>query len=539
MSLVGRLEDLGLGEILQIVALSGKSGILHITSKKREGKIYFYKGKVVTAYSDAYKVNLGELLVHKGYITPEILKKALELQNKSDKKVKLGAILINHFNIPKEKVEECVTELIEKAVFSLFYWLEGEFRFELTDDIVEDQLTVDLLQYDLPKARGLNPQFLAMEGTRLLDEGQLENVIKEGEKIKPILIEKTEEVTTKILEPYLLYIDDNPFFLNLFKKTLEKKFKIEVAEGVEKGFDAYKRLKREQKNLFVLVSLYMRKPDGNGILGGFDLVQRLYDEGEKKLIVVSEYALPEVEDKLKLLNINVIKKPKRSEITKENVAEQMDFFIKTLQATIKDFDSTKMDTHVSQWDKEIKDEFEIQENKSNIVTTPGLTILKSMIAELSQVSTGNEIILLILRLASEIMPRGVLLAVKTNSLHGLGQFGLEGFIDQPQKTVRNLVLPIKGFFSDVINNNIPIKCGPPQKDDVYQLFIEKIGGKTPTEIFLAPIISNGKAVAIFYGDNLPDKEPIRDTDALEIFLSQAGLTMERLILEKKAKEEQN
>ncbi len=539
MSLVGRLEDLGLGEILQIVALSGKSGILHITSKKREGKIYFYKGKVVTAYSDAYKVNLGELLVHKGYITPEILKKALELQNKSAEKAKLGAILINHFNIPKEKIEECVTELIEKAVFSLFYWLEGEFRFELTDDVVEDQLSVDLLQYDLPKARGLNPQFLAMEGSRLLDEGQLETVIKESEEIKPVLVEKKEEIAPISLEPYLLYIDDNPFFLNLFKKTLEKKFKIEVAEGLEKGYEAYKRLKSQEKNLFVLVSLYMRKPDGSGILGGFDLVQRLYDEGEKRIIVVSEYALPEAEEKLKLLNINIIKKPKRSEITKENVSEQIDFFIKTLQATIKEFDKTKIDTSISQWDKEIKDEFEIEENKSNIVTTPGLKILKSMIAELSQVSTGNEIILLILRLASEIMPRGVLLAVKTNSLHGLGQFGLEGFIDQPQKTVRNLVLPLKGFFNDVIINNFPLKSNPPQNDDVYQLFLEKIGGKMPTEIFLAPIISNGKTVALFYGDNLPNKEPIRDTDALEIFLTQAGLTMERLILEKKAKEEQN
>jgi CheY-like chemotaxis protein len=539
MSLVGRLEDLGLGEILQIVALSGKSGILHITSKKREGKIYFYKGKVVTAYSDAYKVNLGELLVHKGYITPEILEKALDFQNKTDKKAKLGAILINHFNIPKEKIEECVTELIEKAVFSLFYWLEGEFRFELTDDIVEDQLCVDLLQYDLTKSRGLNPQFLAMEGSRLLDEGQLENVIKESEQIKPIVIEKEEKEAAKAIEPYLLYIDDNPFFLNLFQKTLEKKFKIEVANGIEKGFEAYKRLKNEDKNPFVLVSLYMRKPDGSGILGGFDLVQRIYDEGYRRLIVVSEYALPEIEEKLKLLNINVIKKPKRSEITKENVAEQVDFFIKTLQATLKEFDDSNIDTSISQWDKEIKDEFEIEENKSNIVTTPGLTILKSMIAELSQVSTGNEIILLILRLASEIMPRGVLLAVKTNTLHGLGQFGLEGFIDQPQKTVRNLVLPLKGFFNDIANNNLPFKSTPPQNDEVYQLFLERIGGKIPTEIFLAPIISSGKTVAIFYGDNLPEKEPIRDTDALEIFLTQAGLTMERLLLEKKAKEEQN
>jgi hypothetical protein len=38
-----------------------------------------------------------------------------------------------------------------------------------------------------------------------------------------------------------------------------------------------------------------------------------------------------------------------------------------------------------------------------------------------------------------------------------------------------------------------------------------------------------------YGDNLPGEEPIGDTDALEIFLSQAGLAMEKGILERKLK----
>lgn len=538
MSLVGRLEDLGLGEILQIVALSGKSGILHVKSHKREGRIYFYKGKVVTAYSDAYRVNLGELLIHKGYVTPDILKQALQYQQSSNKKYKLGWILINNFNIPKEKIEECVTELIEKSVFSLFYWLEGEFRFELTDDIVEDELTVDLLQYDLPKAKGLNPQFLAMEGSRLVDEGQLENVIKEPEiaKLDTIEVPVSEQPLTK---PVLLLIDDNNFFANVTKKFLEKNYEVEIADNIDDAFKKYSSLKDAGKRVLPIVSLFIIKPDGSGILGGLDIIEKMLNQGETNIITTCEYSLPEIEEKLRAKKINIIKKPKRRELTKENITEQMSFFIKALEATIKEVDISPIQKmQITNWDKDLKEEFEITEDTRKIETTPGLTILKSMIAELGQVSSGNEIILLILRLASEIMPRGVLFAIKSDSIHGLGQFGLEKFIEQPLKVVKNLSIPLKGFFREIISSSIPFK-GLPEEDENFLFLLEKLGGQRPTEVFFAPIISGGKVIALFYGDNLPDKEPIRDTDALEIFLTQAGITMERLLLEKKAKGELN
>ena len=51
----------------------------------------------------------------------------------------------------------------------------------------------------------------------------------------------------------------------------------------------------------------------------------------------------------------------------------------------------------------------------------------------------------------------------------------------------------------------------------------------------------GKVVALLYGDNVPGNGPIPDTDSLEIFLSQAGLAMERALLQRrlqgKAREE--
>ena len=69
MSLVGSLEDLGLGDILQIVSLSRKSGLLLIHSEEGEGRIVFCDGLVRAAYVKGEPENLRSLLVEAGFIS--------------------------------------------------------------------------------------------------------------------------------------------------------------------------------------------------------------------------------------------------------------------------------------------------------------------------------------------------------------------------------------------------------------------------------------------------------------------------------------
>ena len=49
-------------------------------------------------------------------------------------------------------------------------------------------------------------------------------------------------------------------------------------------------------------------------------------------------------------------------------------------------------------------------------------------------------------------------------------------------------------------------------------------------------MAGGKVRVILYGDSLPDDQPLPPTQTLEIFLTQAGLTLERVLLEKKLQE---
>jgi hypothetical protein len=56
---------------------------------------------------------------------------------------------------------------------------------------------------------------------------------------------------------------------------------------------------------------------------------------------------------------------------------------------------------------------------------------------------------------------------------------------------------------------------------------------------VAPIESNQQVVAVVYGDNLPDAAPIGETISLEIVLHEAGLALERALLERALAEAAN
>ena len=78
MSLVGSLEDLGLGDILQIVSLSRKSGLLALRTEAGEGHIVFTNGLVRAAYRKGEAADLRSLLVGGGFLPEDEFEQAAE-----------------------------------------------------------------------------------------------------------------------------------------------------------------------------------------------------------------------------------------------------------------------------------------------------------------------------------------------------------------------------------------------------------------------------------------------------------------------------
>ncbi|NMC75483.1 MAG: hypothetical protein GYA56_14165, partial [Geobacteraceae bacterium] len=166
-----------------------------------------------------------------------------------------------------------------------------------------------------------------------------------------------------------------------------------------------------------------------------------------------------------------------------------------------------------------------------------VSLLRSMLEELNNPELEGGITLLVLRFAAEFMNRAVVFLVGEDGIRGLGQFGVVDPDGHADARVRDLFIPLKSdpFFSRAIDSKMAIKA-PPDGTEWNRYLLNELGGGTPEEMFLGPVISEGKVVALLYGDNLPERRAIGDTDSLEIFLSQAGLAMEKCLLQQRLKE---
>jgi hypothetical protein len=158
-----------------------------------------------------------------------------------------------------------------------------------------------------------------------------------------------------------------------------------------------------------------------------------------------------------------------------------------------------------------------------------------MLQELNNPALGGGIILLVLRFASELMNRAVIFFVKGEEVVGLGQFGLD-LSGNADDLVRQIKVPagVDSVFKKAIAEFTP-KHTVFSDSEWDRYLVDQLGGQHPEEIFIGPIISEGNVVAIIYGDNLPEKKKVGDTESFEIFLSQAGMAMERALLERRLK----
>jgi len=566
MSLVGNLEDLGLGEILQIVSLSRKSGILSLHSREREGKVVFRQGQVISASSSAYRENLGELLIREGVITLQTLREALSFQEDQQSRQRLGTILIKQFNVSAESIEGCVRQQIEAVAYSLFTWAEGTFDFELREDVeTVDDAKMDPLHFMLQQ--GLNPQFLAMEGSRIIDEqrhrGELpdDGVVAAAESADDNVDfafdlmsgEPSEAAADQVPPPaqpaaevvaaderLMLLVDDDEATRDAIAQILgDNGYSVVALSKSEETLIQVDTLWRAGKRPTVMVDLIMPKMDGSGVLGGLELLEILKNNfPDLPVLVMADYRSADAERKVRELGFAYIVKPRKLETADAGVMEA--FSGKLIPAICKVESGEK----TVEWSDKINigDELRLEMGDELTPEAPrgpqstGISMLRGMLEELNNPSLGGGIILLVLRFASEFMNRAVIFIVKKDEISGLGQFGIQDGGNQANQRVRNLRIPRAetSVFTRVIESGLPARLAP--DDSVWNArLLATLGDGTPAEIFLGPILSEGKVVAILYGDNLPEARPIADTEALEIFLSQAGLAMEKALLQRRLK----
>jgi tetratricopeptide (TPR) repeat protein len=174
MAIEGPLEELSIQDVLQLLELARKTGVLTVRSERLndEAIVHFSKGEIVFAVRRRSTRRLGALLIRAGRLTQRELDRALELQ-RSDPTRRLAEILLEMGSISEEELELQLRFQMEESIYELMAWDEGYFRFEERTEIAQQRL--------LARVR---VESLLMEGARRIDEWtRLESKVPSPEAI--------------------------------------------------------------------------------------------------------------------------------------------------------------------------------------------------------------------------------------------------------------------------------------------------------------------------------------------------------------------
>jgi hypothetical protein len=116
----------------------------------------------------------------------------------------------------------------------------------------------------------------------------------------------------------------------------------------------------------------------------------------------------------------------------------------------------------------------------------------------------------------------------------MGQFGIELEVASPDKVIRQLRLPMNdpSILVEALERRETL-VRPLAETTANNHLVEALGGQRPSEALAAPLIVNDQALLVLYGDNLHSDEPIGAVAELDLLMSQAGLAMEKRLLERR------
>jgi len=160
MGFVGRLEDLGVADLFQILSLGKRTGKLTLTRRRDQGLIVFRNGGIVFCQTNAIHETLGSILVNRGLIDEATLLSALDRQQAGDQ-CPLGSILVGMGAITEEQLRDVVYEQVKAVLSEVMSWESGVFQFEPMEVPETFHATFDASEFLVEE--GLRPEELVLD----------------------------------------------------------------------------------------------------------------------------------------------------------------------------------------------------------------------------------------------------------------------------------------------------------------------------------------------------------------------------------------
>ena len=500
MSVVGNLEDLSFPDILQVVHLSRQSGTLILTAPDGERRVRFRQGLVCDARLGPQHPSLGDLLIERGLVPPASLGPARARQAETGETLAVALVALGA--LAQESIEKVVREELRTLVRSFVTMQEGEFRFEVDEDApppeetpVPDGLKPETILADLPDTAP--PRFAAGESAS-------------PEGVDPAMLNRP------VPRRVLLVSERSALTLSLREELEQVSFEVETASDVRTGIDRARMLAQQGVAFLLVGDLVLPDSTRTGWGGGIELLRTVRATmPDLVAIVIGDTRHPSAATAARAAGATgYLTFPDLSQTPYDEISMRIHDFCAQVGATL------SLAEQVTQVDWSA--------GPGTIRVADPLSLLRGLIGELNA-SEAGDVSLLVLRLAAEYFERSALFGLIESRAVCRGAFG-----DPFDRQMRGAIFGIEPgtMFGRVIESRLTL-LAPIPDDELHQPLRDRLGDRTPRQVALLPIIGAGTVHGLLYGDNIESGRSFEDLRPLEIFLSQAGLSLQNALLRRR------
>lgn len=571
MAFEGTLEDLAIVDVLQLLHVSQKTGVLLVFRDDSEAHIVLKDGRLVGCKHPFKTKNIGQVLVEMAAVTNTDVEQALRVQQEAgDSRRPLMATLVEIGKLDQKTGWQALESLIESTVVELVSWQEGHFVFEAGTITSVDEFAH--IPRDVDTQLSVDTQLALMEAVRILDERNREKAQPAGKAApspsaddensddadvtdRPQPSEPTDTVRppTERLEAHLetapgeerandsdalsdiiderfggdwqqldacrviLFSDDGLLKMSMHTVCIEHNIDIFVTEVGKDVFEKLLAWRNDELPPILVCDVGNKSSQDSWHRQCTRLLARCRKEHpEIPLILLSEPRIECFSESFSQGAAAVLPRPNPA-VSRSNYVDEMRKLYTAIVSCMK-----------ATFQRRSVLAYRLHEARRR------MGVLKARIREVRFPDGPSQISLVVLRHVAEFVERCVLFLVRKDDLLALGAFGLDNDAETVSSTITRLRMPINddSLVAKTVQSGC-FYCGNNGDALLKTHLYTCIGEPANPEIVLVPLRTKDKTAAIIYGDFGRQETNLVETDSLEILADHAGMAFELALAERR------
>jgi hypothetical protein len=511
MRFAGSLADLSVADVLQVLQVARRSGLMVVRAVTGEAVFILRDGMVVACRHPSPAIKIGGLLLEAGAVTAADLEEGLRLQVAEGAPQRpLVGILVEMGRLAQEAGWKALERLVDLTLGEVAGWGNGTFEFEegRAETLVGfGDLPEGWAPPTLGETQGVVSEALRIMQGREAGSGDARSGLEQTGETTAVPVERPTKAIAVLSSDGLLRAELQGLLAGAGYAVIASEVRQDLAEQLSRWCEAG-----------VAAGLVVDVPpgvqDSRWERGVRLLLRHVQTELDDVPVVVLCAGHSEAFAEAFALGASaVLPRPPRTEGGPGYVAR-----VRAACTTV----GLALQGVLGRQSALVE---------ANRQSGRALALLREHLREMGQSTKSGGVSLVALKFVAALVDRCILFLVREHDLLGVGAFGIEG----NEAVAAGLKLPIEaGSLVESAIASGRIYHGLAYEPDLANHLHARIGAPARAEIVLVPLRARERTAALIYGDFGAQAPRGVDVEAIEILAEFAGLAFEMALREREA-----